>query len=142
MRWKEDLDARYLLFLSVVLHTSNRVAAARKRGRPVVVDGYVERTKAYHLGMGATLSVDVDHILEKPTISILLTCGEKERQRRIAERGRPRDLWDALADRAASVIMNYYRNCGFPVVDTTDLSTEAVFREIRSILRRRRGVAL
>jgi len=140
MKWRDDLDARYLLFLSVVLHTSNRVAATLRCGKSVVVDGYIERTRAYHLGMGASLSVNVDHVLEKPTISILLTCNENERQRRIVARGRPRELWDDLADRSASAILRHYRQCGFPAVDTTDLSTEQVFREVRSILQLRRGV--
>lgn len=134
MKGKDDLNARYLLFLSIVLHTSNRVAAALRCGKSVVVDGYVERTRAYHLGMGASLSIDIGHALEKPTISILLTCEEKERQRRLAERGRPRELWDDLADRSAGSILRYYRECGFPVVDTTNRSTEEVFGKVRAIL--------
>lgn len=137
MEWKEDLNARYLLFLSIVLHTSNRVSAALRCGKPVVVDGYIERTRAFHLGMGSSISININHVLERPTLSILLTCEEEERQRRIAKRGRRREIWDDLADRNASAILRRYQQCGFPVVDTTELSIPQVFEEVYSILQLR-----
>jgi thymidylate kinase len=134
MEREEDLNARYLLFLSAMIHSSNRIKVAQQCGKAVVVDGYVARTHAYHVGMGSSLRVNIDQWLLKPTVSILLTCEEKVRQQRIARRSRPRDLWDDLADRSVDSINAYYRRCGFPIVDTTHLSIDETFRKVRSIL--------
>jgi thymidylate kinase len=134
MNSAEDLDARYLLFMSAMVYASNRIRKISTSGRRVVVSGYYRRTKAYHRGMGSRVEFRVCHAFFEPAVCVLLTCDEDERVRRLRCRGRLRSIWDDLAQEHIDEIGALYASSGFPTVDTTYLTTREVFERVRGVI--------
>lgn len=116
---QDELNARYLLFLSAICLASLDVQATLEDGYHVVVESYIARTVAYHRGMGATASVVLGR-LAIPDVTIYLTCEAQERVPRLGARGAPRHIWDSLAERCKARIDREYRTFPMHVIDTTD----------------------
>lgn len=133
----DDVDARYLLFISAMLHASCRIRDLVQSGKKVVVSGYYKRTEIYHHVMGSQLCLSVDKMLFQPNITILLDCRESERKQRVHRRHRRRELWDDLADKGIEQLREEYARLGWPTVDTTHLSVETTFIEVQRIIKGR-----
>jgi thymidylate kinase len=126
----EDVDARMCLFLASMLYSSVRIEDRLDRGITVIVDGYIKRTIAYHLGMGARISVELGTAIRMPDCSVMLVCDESERKRRILARGRNRTIWDEIELANVERIRELYEGTDLPQVDTTCDSVEQIAKKI------------
>lgn len=129
-----DLDARYLLFMSAMSYNSNRIRPIVASGGNVIVSGFYKRTIAYHRGMGSTVEFSRLPELIEPNLSILLTCNEEKRLRRLSARDRPTNVWDEFALKKLSSIIDLYNSYNLPTIDTSDLSIDAVVARVLSII--------
>ena len=132
----EDVNARLLLFASAMLWSSVRIQDRLRRGISVVVDGYVDRTIAYHRGMGATVSIDFGLALRMPDCAVMLVCDESVRRRRLNQRDRPRTLWDDIELANIDRIKEGYESSDFGRVDTTDRLANEVAEHVLAICKR------
>lgn len=114
----DELDARFLCFLSAVALADCRIRRHLDAGSSVVVESHMARTIAYHRGMGSRADVRLPG-LRMPDITYRLTCAADERDRRTRLRGGPRDLWDTLAAGHEAAIIGEYRRFPAHIIDTT-----------------------
>lgn len=133
MNSAEDVDARMCLFITAMLYSSVRIRRRLQDGISVVVDGFIARTLAYHQGMGASISIKFGNTVQWPDHSIMLTCEEAERRRRLAARNRKATLWDEIELANLEKIRTFYLSNRFPQIDTTFRSTESIATEILKI---------
>jgi len=81
------LDARYFFYLTCVVWTAAEIAG-ELGCRPVVCDRYLLTTEAYHRALGLTARVDYASLaIPWPDLTVLITCDESERLRRMQKRG-------------------------------------------------------
>jgi thymidylate kinase len=99
------------------------------RQSDVVMEGYVYRTLAHHQAMGLeTLPVIDWTAAVTPDLVVLLMCGESTRKERLMSRDQRigKTPWHVRAEASGSVELDFYRQYGWPEVDTTDATPEAV----------------
>jgi thymidylate kinase len=125
----EQLDARFLFFLSAICEAGLEVRRHALSGRHVVVESYLARTIAFHRGMGSAVTVELPGLL-RPDVTFHLICTGIERQRRRSRRGGDRHLWDQLARARAASIAREYRRFPMHLVETTELSPTGVVHAI------------
>ena len=125
----EELDARFLLFMSAVSLASLAIRRRLQAGRTVVVESYVARTVAFHRGMGASVQIAVPGVL-MPDVTFELACEATERHRRWKQRGGYRHSWDLQAERCEAAILDEYRQFAMHRVDTRRLSPTEVIAAI------------
>jgi thymidylate kinase len=125
----EELNARFLLFMSAVSLASLNIRRHVEAGWPVVVESYVARTVAFHRGMGASAQVVLPDLL-LPDVSFQLTCERSERHRRRQRRGGHRHYWDRWAEACEAAILREYRRFAMHLIDTTHLSPSGVVTAI------------
>ncbi len=121
----EELDARFLLFMSGVTLASLAIRRHLNAGAHVAVESYVARTVAFHRGMGSSVLVEMPGLL-LPDVTFHLVCETSERRRRLWARGGDRHCWDSLAEAHEADILAVYRQFGMHRVDTTKLSLPVV----------------
>lgn len=114
----EELDARFLCFLSAICLASGEIGRQLDAGRSVVVESYLARTVAFHRGMGSSAMVYLPE-LRQPDVSFHLTCAPAERHQRELGRGGSRHFWDELAAKHEADILSEYRHFPLHVIDTT-----------------------
>jgi thymidylate kinase len=122
---RDQIDARFLCFLSAVSMAGTRIRHRLDAGQHVVADSYYARAVAFHRGMGSSVSVSIPGLL-MPDVMFRLICSPAVRAQRQRTRGGSRDEWDDLAEAHAGDIEREYR--GFPahVIDTTELTPQQV----------------
>jgi thymidylate kinase len=125
----EELDARFLLFMSAISLASLDVGRHLHAGLPVVVESYIARTVAFHRGMGASARIVLPELL-RPDVTFELTCEAAERRRRWRQRGGHRHSWDLQAERCEAAILREYRHFAMHRIDTTHLSPPEVVAAI------------
>lgn len=114
----EQLDARFLCFLSAVCLASLNIRRQLDAGRSVVVESYLARTVAYHRGMGSSLEVRLPTLCQ-PDVSFHLTGPQTVRERWRQQRGGSRGLWDDLAARHETAILREYQRFPMHTIDTS-----------------------
>lgn len=129
----DQVDARFCFYLSAVIVTSDLVKETTARGQPVVLESFIYRTIASHMGMGASFRILTPKIY-MPTHIFFLKCTEGERKRRLA--AREMDPWNVLAETKAQAILDEYGRFEMPTIDTTEQSPEEVVERILTIVRR------
>lgn len=126
---REDLDSRFLYFLSAITRASQQIHDQLDAGYHVVVESYLARAVAFHRGMGSRIQVELPDLLQ-PDVTFQLYCENGERRRRIRDRGIFAPPWDVLAEANAAAITAEY--CRFPRhdLDTTSLAPPEVVKAL------------
>jgi thymidylate kinase len=127
--YPEGIDARFCFFAAAVLTASLDVKRALSQDINVVVDSYIYRTCAFHIGMGAQVTLSMHDAVIKPTQTFWLTCGDAERRERVANRGRV-NPWAELAESKVNRIIEQYRRFPMVEVNTTDRRIDEVVEKI------------
>src|SRR6185436_3923538 len=84
----ENQEARCLFYAATVLAAGSRARREADAGRIVVMDSYWLSTIAYARARGVTVDfAEIETIVPKPDLTVLLTLDEVERQRRLRARG-------------------------------------------------------
>ncbi|HEY3684237.1 MAG TPA: hypothetical protein VGL93_14470 [Streptosporangiaceae bacterium] len=125
----DELDARFLCYLSAICRASRDIGRQLDAGRSVVVESYLARTVAFHRGMGSSAMVYLPE-LRQPDVSFHLTCAPAERHRRELGRGGSRHFWDELAAKHEADILCEYRRFPLHQIDTTARVPRDVVDEI------------
>jgi len=131
--------ARYMYYLVGDIVVSERIKKVLRGGRDVVCDRYILSTQVYHRALnpgGWAIDEDVLGIVQ-PDVTILLTCSEEERLRRLRSR-RKMDVPDAHiegdGDLMKAVDRLYHSFPGLMEIDSTHLTAretaDAVLRKL------------
>lgn len=125
-----DPIVRYYFYLSSVCYASIQIGQKRRK-TPVVCDRYILTTQCYHSVLGISV-VNTDSLqLEKPDLTVLLTCREPERQVRLSQRGRTHnDLEEERMGIASAFEREYRLSPEIFEVDTTDMAPKEVVNAI------------
>jgi thymidylate kinase len=126
---QEELNARFLLFLSAISLASLEIQRHLQAGSHVAVESYVGRTTAFHKGMGASVQITLPDLL-RPDVTYFLICDMPERARRQRERGGVRHYWDIHAENCQSAILREYKCFDMHVIDTTRRQVDEVVASI------------
>lgn len=131
-----DLMARMHFWMMCNYAISDQVRQLLAAGRSVVVESYFYRTLATHSAMGVepVTYVDWDRAVT-PDLAVLLTVGEQERQRRLAQRHLGR--WARLEEQHVEVTRRTYESFGLTPLDTNGLDPHEVAARITHTLRSR-----
>lgn len=130
-----SLEARHLLFVAGVAHSSETVYEALREGRNVVADSWLHRTNATHVVLGSRLgNIDLPW-LPTPNHEFFLDCPEATRQRRRGTRGTPDSFWKSRCEEFSLQIRSYYLE-NYPSLKVLDASveTEPLLAVIRKTL--------
>lgn len=105
---QRDVEARHLFYLTALAVTSATIRPRIDAGGKILLESYLDRAQAFHLGMGSAVSVDV-HFLVQPDVVIILECDESVRRRRVSERSLPKSsYWRERSERCVEQIRLYY----------------------------------
>ena len=127
---KVATETRYIFYLTALVLASKDIGRLLKSGS-VVCDRYVLSTIAYHLALGLPLEylevLDTIDLL-KPTITFYLHCEEKERLRRIGQRGA--SAMDLEHARIVDKVRHEFEKADILRIDTTHKDVDEVVNEI------------
>ncbi|MFE4960651.1 hypothetical protein ACFRCW_43680 [Streptomyces sp. NPDC056653] len=126
---RDNAEARMCFYLSALFTAADEIRHYLSSGTPVVVESYFARCLATHRALGARLGVRLPPDLPQP-MTYQLTCGEDERQRRLADRTKPVSRWDALVEGASDRVTDAYAQFSMHRVDTTRLDPDEVLQAI------------
>ena len=98
-----------------------------------VVESYIGRAMAYHIGMGSTLWVSPWTLVPKPELSVMVTCDEAARRERIRQRGTP-TYWRQRSEDAIERIRDAYRPFGDVEVPNDQGSPDATADRIAHLV--------
>jgi thymidylate kinase len=127
---------RHLFYVWAIATTCQRVHSASEDAL-WVVESYLGRTMAYHLGMGSTLWLAPWSLVPEPRLSVMLSCAEPVRRERLRQRGTP-TYWQQRAEDAIERIRDAYRPYSDVQVpndrDSPDVTADRIARLVTSKL--------
>jgi len=135
--------ARYMYYLVGDIVVSERIKKVLRGGRDVVCDRYILSTQVYHRALNPNSWAIDEGVLGiiQPNVTVLLTCSEEERLRRLKSR-RKIDVPDAHIegneDLMKAVDKLYHSFLGLVEIDSTRMTAgetvDAVLRAIGGML--------
>lgn len=133
------IEGRHLFYMAAVIESADLIRNQLSK-TPVVCDRFVLTTQCYHAARGSKVSVDATALgLPQPDITVLLTCNDETRLRRLDDRGwSDNDREEHDLKITERFIEEYMKHEVF-IVDTADKDTEAVVDLILDELRLRRN---
>lgn len=133
---RDDIDqacglaARYFFYLAGVIHASAQIKKLLQT-TPVVCDRYILTTYCYHGAAGVKAVIPLEQLeLLKPDLTVLITCDEEERMRRLAQRGL---TYNDSVEQAMAISRSFlqaYRKHDVLEIDSTAISPKEVASRI------------
>ncbi|MEV6448485.1 hypothetical protein [Amycolatopsis sp. NPDC051716] len=132
----ENVTARHVFYLWAIATACQR-ARESATGALWLVESYIGRAMAYHLGMGSSLQLAPWTLAPKPQVSVMITCNEQVRLQRISARGEP-TYWRRRSESSIESIRdayNEYADLSVPNDNTSpDCAAEQIARAVRAML--------
>jgi len=88
---KLALDARFLFYLSSVVHASWEIEKVLEK-QSVVCDKYIWSTICYHTVYGLNIKDTFNHLYREPDYVFLLVCDDEKRLHRLRNRGQIKNM--------------------------------------------------
>lgn len=120
------LAERYFFYLAGVVFASSDIRRLIE-SKPVVCDRYILTTQNYHLVAGVTALVPLSSLnILLPDLTVLITCEQQERQRRLALRGLS---YNDLQERQLGIddsLLEAYRTSRIFEIDSTHAGPDEI----------------
>lgn len=113
------VPARYHFYLAAVTHASGLIDQLAAGGKRVLCDRYVATTQVRYGALGVKLIPDHLLAVRQPEATILITCDEIERVRRVSTRGPTTNDELELDDTYVAEALRRYREYIDASFDTT-----------------------
>lgn len=139
----QDINTRFFYYLTSVIGVQPQLRAMLAAGKRVAIDRYIYSTFAMHRVLGAQVkTVSMRSLpIAWPDVGVLLTARPEIRIARMDARAKQptHDLRiERFVKEAEEAVLVYRTYRDLTPIDTSDLSTEEVFREVFNLLRRAR----
>ncbi|HEY9584764.1 MAG TPA: AAA family ATPase [Candidatus Paceibacterota bacterium] len=135
---KVSNDARFLFFVAGLIQSSSEISRIIKT-RPVVCDRYVLTTVLNHQAMGVSVEKLfpgslLNEVLVNPDYTLLITCPEKIRLKRMGERGLSAIDEAEEKGKINAKILREYKKLHLPEIDNSGDDPNTAVDQILSVI--------